>query len=305
MDRDDLTPEEIEALLGTDPAPRGRPDRLSAEQIAAIQAGCHRAASRFATALSTLLRRPIEARFAALAEQNYSRFVSTREPASCSCVVAATSLEGELVLDVAGSILSPMIARLLGGDPDRHRPARRPLTEIDQRLARRIVALLVDELGAAWSQPAEERLELARVEDDPRRAGVLPASQPVVVARFELALGECRGPIGLCIPSDLAGQLAERLAAAPPSAADSILPEAAEQIGRALDDSLVEFRVELAHTRATAGELLNLAVGDVITTDQPADAPLVVELDGQTRLEVRPGIHEGQKAVQIEKRIDP
>jgi flagellar motor switch protein FliM len=143
----------------------------------------------------------------------------------------------------------------------------------------------------------------------------LPSSHPVAVARFDVALGQVHGPIDLCFSIELARQLAERLASAvsaddmsplPPDAVDEAAsPETADQIARALEHSLVELRVELARTTATAGDLLHLAVGDIITTDQPADAPLVIELDGRPRFEARPGIHEGRKAIQIERPIDP
>lgn len=332
MDRDDLTPEEIEALAGSVSPSANRPDRLAPDEAKTLQAACDRAAERFSAALSGLLRRPVEVRFIGLGERNYSRFVSTREPTSCCCVASTASVESEaesatrneddvggsrnakshnadaadrVVLDIAGTILSPMIARLLGGDPARHMPPRRRLTDIDRRLARRIVALLFDEWGAAWSVPVDRRWRLVEIESNPRRASVFPAGQAVVVAQFELALGELRGPVELCIPVNLAQQLVERLAAVAPED-DGVGPGAnAGEIGRALENSLVELRVELARTTATAGDVLNLAVGDVITTDQPVDRPLIVELDGQTRLAARIGAHEGQKAIQVEKRIDP
>ncbi|NLE37862.1 MAG: FliM/FliN family flagellar motor switch protein [Pirellulaceae bacterium] len=84
-----------------------------------------------------------------------------------------------------------------------------------------------------------------------------------------------------------------------PAAAEEV-----ERIGRALAGALVEFRVELARTRVTAAEVLNLGVGDIITTDQRVDRPLAVEVDGHVAFHVRPGTHEGRKAVRIEKRLD-
>ena len=80
-----------------------------------------------------------------------------------------------------------------------------------------------------------------------------------------------------------------------PATADEV-----ERIGRALAGALVEFRVELARTRVTAADLLDLAVGDIITTDQRVDRPLAVEVDGHIAFHVRPGLHEDRRAVQIE-----
>ena len=59
--------------------------------------------------------------------------------------------------------------------------------------------------------------------------------------------------------------------------------------------------VHLAETRVSTGDLLNLRVGDVITTHQSVNSPLAVRVGGVTKFHGRPGALQGHKAVRIEE----
>ncbi|HLA83778.1 MAG TPA: FliM/FliN family flagellar motor switch protein [Thermoguttaceae bacterium] len=291
MDKDELTPDEIDALSG---GAGGR----AVEEAESVQAVFRRAAERWAAGLSGLMRVAVEARFAGLRRQSYGRFASGMARTGCCYVLSVASPPGELVLAPSSTILHAMIARLLGGEPCGPVASRRPMTEIEQRLGRRIVAVLIDDLRVAWSDSFDFSAEVVRAESGPSRADVLQAVEPVVVARFELAFSGLSGPVDLCMTSRWMDEMGGRLTAGGASSKN------AEQIHLALENSLVELRVELARTRIAAGELLHLGVGDLITTEQPVDRPLVIDVDGQSRFEVRPGTHEGRKAIRIEKRVE-
>jgi len=319
MDKEELSREEIESLLGgassaPKPGPAARagrsitPGRLSRretvgkEQMHALRTlhegiGCHLAAG-----LSAMLRTPIEVRLAGVERRTFGQFISSLEDPACLHVLKAAPLEGNLVLDVAPSILYPIIARLLGGDPEPPAAAPRPLTEIELRLASRITGLLLDELRNAWQKVVDLEWEVVRVESSPQRLGILPPGKDVVLVCFELTMGPLHGRVRLCIPCSMIEQLGGRLLSGANRQATS---RGIGKIGQALQKSLVELRVELARTQITAGELIDLGIGDVITTDQKVGDPLVIDVDGRVQFHAQPGNHEGQKAIRIEKRIEP
>jgi flagellar motor switch protein FliM len=89
------------------------------------------------------------------------------------------------------------------------------------------------------------------------------------------------------------------LGATPPD--DPVAAENVERINRALAGALVEFRAEVARVRITAADLIDLGVGDIITTNQRADRPLAVDVAGHAQFQVRMGTHEGRKAVRVEE----
>ena len=313
MDKSDLTPEEIEALIGEHPPAEDsfvtcahESDLLAAEPMHSLHAILGQTADRFADALSTVLKSPVEIRFTGLQSQPQESF-SPEEPCdACRRVFTLPPFEGRLGLNVAPSIIRPMIARLLGGDPHRSAPARRPMTEIEQRLAARIVDLLLTQITEAWSDRLAIPVQPDDTENDFQPSGLPSMDEPAVTARYEAALNETIGAITLTISRTLVDQIGEQLANDSRQPEDDEAPsiQNAQHIDRALEESLTEFRVTLAQTRLTAGELLDLNVGDVITTDQPAGEPLAIDVDGQTQFHVRPGTHKGHKAVKIERRLD-
>ncbi|MBN1588947.1 MAG: flagellar motor switch protein FliM [Pirellulales bacterium] len=319
MDKEELTQEEIDLLLGGAPSsgktrmqPVGRVDLLEAKTVDAFRALHERAADRCADRLSTMLRTAVEVKVARVDQRTYGQFLSSLEKPTCCHVITTKPPSRELLLDVALPILYALIGRLLGGEAERDAPVGRAMTEIELRLASRVVRALLDELQEAWRDVLDLELEATRTESDPQAAELFAPGEVVVVVGFELTCGESRGRMTLCIPSSVIEPATGKLVATRQTAAGDSQPDAQregspekfERIEQAIEDSLVELRVDLARVEITAGELIDLGVGDVITTEQRVDEPLKIDVDGRIELHARLGTFEGKKAIQIEKPID-
>ena len=66
-----------------------------------------------------------------------------------------------------------------------------------------------------------------------------------------------------------------------------------------LNDSMIQIEATLAKTTITLAELEALEIGDIITTDLPATAPISVSIEGRPKFEATLGQHRGQRAIQI------
>ncbi len=91
--------------------------------------------------------------------------------------------------------------------------ARRPLTEIELRLVSRITGLFLEELHHAWENVLDLKLEVVRVESNPQLVQIVPPNEVVVVISFEVALGEIRGMVNLCIPYNSIERISGKLSA--------------------------------------------------------------------------------------------
>jgi len=282
-----------------------RPERVGKEQMRALQTLHEGFGRNFAAGLSAMLRSMVEVKLTSVDQLTYSEFVFSLENPTCFNLLKAEPLEGNLILDLNPSILYPIIDRLLGGGRESGVMARRPLTEIELRIVSRITSLFLDELQHAWENVLELKLEVVRVESNPQLAQIVPPNEVVVVISFELALGEIRGMVNLCIPYNAIERISGKLSANSWVAYGrrSATPESIEQIRQTLRSSLVELDVRLAGTRITTGELLGLQVGDVITTDKDVRSPLVVRVEGIPKFRARPGAFKGHKAIRIEEVI--
>jgi len=282
-----------------------RPERVGKEQMRALQTLHEGFGRNFAAGLSAMLRSMAEVKLTSVDQLTYSEFVFSLENPTCFNLLKAEPLEGNLILDINPSIIYPIIDRLLGGGREPTIMARRPLTEIELRIVSRITGLFLDELHRAWENVLDLRLEVIRVESNPQLAQIVPPNEVVVVISFELALGEARGMMNLCIPYNTIERISGKLSANSWIAYGrrTATPENIEQISQTLRSSLVGLNVRLASTRITAGELIGLRVGDVITTEKDARSPLLVLVEGVPKFRAYPGAFKGHKAVRVEQVI--
>lgn len=278
-----------------------RPERVGKEQMRALQT-LHEGFSRnFAAGLSAMLRSMIEVKLTSVDQLTYSEFVFSLENPTCFNLLSAEPLEGNLILDINPSILYPIIDRLLGGGREASPLARRPLTQIERLLVKRITDLFLTELAQAWRNVLELQLEVVRVESNPQLVQIVPPNEVVVLISFEVALGEIRGMLNLCIPYNSIERISGKLSANSwvTYGKRKASEESIQQIGRALRNSLVELRVRLAQTRITTGELVTLQVGDIITTQKDVRSPMLVTIEGVPKFRAAPGSFKGHKAFQV------
>jgi len=279
-----------------------RPERVGKEQMRALQSLHEGLGRNFGAALSALLRTIVEVKLTSVDQLTYSEFVFSLENPTCFNLLHAEPLEGHLILDLNPSILYPIIDRLLGGSKDSGPVTRRPLTEIELRLVNRITGLFLQELSHAWENVLALTLSVDRVESNPQLVQIVPPNEVVILVSFEVALGEVRGMINLCIPFNSIERVAPKLAANSWASYNKsgATSQSRAQIGRRLDRSQVDVVVTVAQTHITTGDLLGLRVGDIITTDKDIRTPLDVAVQGVNKYLASAGTLKGNKAFRVE-----
>ncbi|WP_390625135.1 FliM/FliN family flagellar motor switch protein [Gimesia maris] len=118
-------------------------------------------------------------------------------------------------------------------------------------------------------------------------------------------MGETRGIINLCIPFNTIEPLSNKLTSDTWSAYKKKSPDLRQQLNleASVSKSKIAMRVELDNSKLTAGEVLNLAVGDVIMCNKGSAQSLTVELEGSPVFTAFPGVYKGHKAISIEKML--
>jgi flagellar motor switch protein FliM len=282
-----------------------RPERVGKEQMRALQT-LHEGFSRnFGAALSGLLRSIVEVKLTSVDQLTYSEFVFSLENPTCFNLLKVEPLEGHLILDINPSILYPIIDRLLGGGRDPTPLARRPLTEIELRLVGRLTTLFLDEFRRAWANVIELQAIVERVESNPQLVQIVPPNEVIVLISFEIALGDSRGMMNLCIPFNSIERIGQKLSSNSwvSYGRKGTTPETTERIGRNLRGALVELVAQLAETKISTGDLIGLRVGDIITTEKDINTPIVIQVEGHAKYHARPGALKGRKAIRIDEPV--
>ncbi|MEM9353788.1 MAG: flagellar motor switch protein FliM [Planctomycetota bacterium] len=278
-----------------------RPERVGKEQMRALQTMHEGFGRNFGAALSALIRSIVEVKLTSVDQLTYSEFVFSLENPTCFNLISAPPLEGQLIVDINPSVLYRVIDRLLGGKSESAPPVRRALTEIELRLASRVTDLFLREMSHAWENVLELEPKVDHVESNPQLVQIIPANEVVVLISFELTISETRGMINLCIPFNSIESIANKLTSnswisysSKPATAESI-----RNVSQRISDASVEVVVEVAETKITTADLIDLQVGDVIATEKDIHEPIRVMVEGRPKFLGKPGRFKGRKAVEV------
>lgn len=287
-----------------------RPERVSKDQMRALQSIHEGFARNFGAALSAFLRTIVETRVAAIEQLTYSEFIHSLPSPTCFNLLSASPLNGQMCLELSPLIVYPIVDRLLGGTNAEIFIPQRPLTSIEMRLVNRIIDRALVYLSEAWSELMQVKFEIAGTESNPHLVQIVAPNEVVVVLGFEIKIGARAGTMTLCIPFNVIepviGKLATQswLAYARGSSTQDQVRCVTENVRRAS----VELRAYLGETKLTINELLSLTPGDIIQLDKFADRDFVLRVRGRNKFSGQLGQIRGFKAIQIKRRcsqIDP
>jgi flagellar motor switch protein FliM len=255
-----------------------------------------------------MVRTIVEVKLISVDQLTYSEFVFSLENPTCFNLLKAEPLDGHMIIDLNPSIIFPILDRLLGGgrSPVQNVP-RRPLTEIELRLVTKITNRAIEALRNAWGSVCDLSLKVTQVESNPQLVQIVPPNEVIVLISFEISMSEMRGIMNLCIPFNTIEPLAGKLSANTWSTYTQKQPDRRQTLNleTGVATAGVEMVVYLAATKLTAGELIGLAVGDVIVTEHDHHSPLEVCIEGRPKHHGFGGLVKGHKAVRIGKPIVP
>lgn len=282
-----------------------RPERVSKDQMRALEALHEGFGRNFGAALSGYLRTIIEVTVAHIEQLTYSEFIHSLPNPTCFNLLKAEQLDGQLCLEISPLIIYPVIDRLLGGSNADLFIPQRPLTQIEQRLVQRITDRATQHLSEAWSNLTPVTFSVHDFESNPQLVQIVPPNETVVVVGFELKMGNRAGTMSLCIPYNVIEPIMGVLASQNwfsyqrKTGQDDSL----RKLTKNVTSAPVDLRAFLASTSIKLSELMSLAPGDIITTSKPANGEVIVQVEGRNKFTAKVGQYRGSKALRIAKTL--
>lgn len=279
-----------------------RPERVGKEQMRALQSLHEGLGRNLGASLSAFLRTIMEVKLISVDQLTYSEFVYSLEIPTCFNLLKPNPLEGNWILDISPSLLYPIIDRMLGGSVSADSALKRPLSEIELRLANRVTNVVLRELQNAWANVVTLKMEVERVESNPQLVQIVPPNEVVIMVSFEMVMGNLRGMTNLCIPFNTIERVGSKLTSNSwIGYASSRKSEASKkQITEQLDGALAEVIVTLANSTIKTKDLFDLQVGDIISTEKAVQSPIEVEVTNVVKFLASLGSFKGRKAIKIE-----
>src|ERR1700733_6242795 len=146
-----------------------RPERVSKDQMRALEALHEGFGRNFGAALSGYLRTIVEVSVAHIEQLTYSEFIHSLPNPTCFNLLKAEQLEGQLCLEISPLIIYPIIDRA------------------------------TQHLSEAWSNLTPVKFSVEEFESNPQLVQIVPPNETVVVIGFELKMGNRAGTMSLCI----------------------------------------------------------------------------------------------------------
>jgi flagellar motor switch protein FliM len=283
-----------------------RPERVSTEQLASIEALHEGFARNLSSSLSGYLRTVIDVRLVSVEQFTYSEFTMSVPSPTIFTSLSCKPLSGNVILEMNPSILFPFIDRLLGGGRVGPGLVERPFTQIEIALINTILHRIMGQLEESWQAIETVRLEIEEVETNPMLMQIVAPNEPVLLLSFEVVMGKSSGFLNYCIPFKVIEPIIEEFtqtnwfSALGGTGSDD---ERSRILGN-IRKAPLDITVTLAEVDISLSDLLTMKPGDVLDCGIPATSNLMLSVGAEKSFLGRPGTFKRKKALLVNSMVE-
>lgn len=251
---------------------------LTREHARALEMSLQTFARQWGTLLSSRLGALTGVTLEQVEIRTYDEYVSSLPSTTTSIVLQEEFTRAVVVLQLPNDLSMTLIDCLLGGPASELKMPFREMTDIEWSLMKDMVEHAVTELTYGLQSIMPTKFEIRSVKYSPQFMQLIPATEPVLVGRFDMQIGPVEATLSLMIEAE---QVLTQLRAA--DDVDGRTDE--EQSAHAAAHRLLSARmqevplplsVRFRGRTMGAGEIAALEVGSVISLGHSAQRPLDV-----------------------------
>jgi flagellar motor switch protein FliM len=275
--------------------------KLSREHARTLQIAFETFGRQATTVMTSALRAVCQVNLVSVEQLTYNEYVELLSDPSrpnggrAHTYMTLFSLEPvphKAVLEMPIAAAMACVDHMLGGPGGNAQPER-PLSEIEGTVVGGLVERVLAEVRYAFAAIVPLEPVVIGVEYSPQLAQAAGASDPMIVATFDLHQGEVEHVITMCLPfTDLLPYLNASGGAGVVSERERVArQEASARLAAGFQEVPVDVSIRFRPTDADPVELAGLAVGDVVRLQHPAEAPLDVTAADVVFAHATPGSH--------------
>ncbi|MGY5884502.1 flagellar motor switch protein FliM [Modestobacter lacusdianchii] len=276
-----------------------RPTKLSREHVRILQIAQEAFARQATTTLTSALRTGARMELVGIEQFSYDDYIATLPPSYFLAVFTLEPLPGKGLLAYPLDTAMAMVDHMLGGAGAGEQP-NRPMTGMESSITGHLLEQLLEQFADAFAHITALQPALDGVEYNPQLAQAASGSETVMVSTYSMRIGAREPEATLVLPfSAFAGPLNN---AASPQLSESARikrQRAYEALTERLNDVPVDVSVRFNPIEVPSGDLLSLAVGDVLLLRHTQDSPLEVTTNDVTFAHALPSNHRRRLAAEI------
>lgn len=271
---------------------------MAREQLEALSALHEGFARNLTNSIGAYLRIGFQAGLASAEHTSYRQFIGNVPEKSYLGSVKIEPVGAAALIQLDLAVAFPLIDVLLGGEGAGQAPARE-LTEIEEQILETIMRIICRELQNVW-QALGVQFQFEHRQQPGQIQHLLPVEEKTLGLSFELSMKESRGLMSIAVPAVVSGALLRKISAGRPRRQTQIGGmDAGERLRQRLMNCPFRFELESSVTVASAKELAQLAVGDVLSLTRPAAGEGKLMSQGTSIFEARIARMASQRAAQV------
>lgn len=256
------------------------------------------------TSLANTLRRIIDITSVPVELERFGAFVRTLPVPSSLQIFKMDPFRGHALFVLEPKLVFALVETFLGGSGARNvRIEGRDFTAIEQKLIQRVINILLNDLEKSWYSLHPVKVQYIRSEINPQFAKICEPEDVVIINRYEVDMDRAVGSITSCIPLSNLESVKSKLTTAfqrEQSEEDMLL---ARSLQENIKNVPLSLKVNLGRAIIPAGDIIELSVGDIIQLESRKDDLLPATLAGVRKYMGTPGVHRGNKAYLIKRKV--
>jgi flagellar motor switch protein FliM len=274
---------------GPQPYDFRRPIKLSREHIRMLQIVFETYARSCGTLLTTRLRAVSTLSLLAIEQVTYDEYISTLSSPTVIGSVTLAPLSGQVLMEVPLGSMMASLDHMLGGSGG-NQPTR-PLTDVEIPLVRNLMEKMLAELGYGLQQLVPTTPRLGGLEYNPQFVRAVSPGDAVVVASFEIRVGDTENLASICLPFTTIMPVlrSDNDDVKLSDEEHAVRRNAHQKITDGLSAAPIEVAVKFRPARMRTDEIIDLQPGDVVRLHHPVAEPLAVTVNDKTFAHAVPG----------------
>lgn len=277
-----------------------RPDRIAKSQLRAIHMLHDNFVRNLVSSLSAYLRSYLIVNLVSVEQLSYAEFLECLPSPTCIASLGLRPYDGNAVLELNAALIFPILEMLLGGTGKSSAAIQRELTEIEQNLLDGLFRIILHDLREAWKGVTAIDFTIESLETEPQFLQVLAPNEAVVAIAVEIRIGDCIGMMNIAMPSIVIKMMRQKF----DQQWSVRKTESTEtEQGRVLDlirGAELEMDARLNGPTLLLEDLVDLAVGDILSFDYPVGKPVDCTVNGKLKFHGHVATTGQKKAFRIE-----
>jgi len=230
----------------------------------------------------------------------FGEFMNSLPLPSCLNILRIEPLRGSAVMVIESKLLYALVDSLFGGsDVPYTKIEGKDFTQIEIKVARRIVMAAIDDLEKAWAPVFPIKIHYSRTEINPQFVAVVPPSDVVISTAFDVELEKMSGSIKLVIPYSTLEPIKSKLSVGFQNEQLEVDHIWINRIKNQIMNTSVNLSVNMGNCWINMRDFMELSKGDILVLDKESDKPLEIFVEGNEKFRGVPGVIRGNKAVKI------